>query len=96
MPSKLMKAKIIRVKIEEDDAGLWLATSPDMHGLLVAASSLERMETAVPEAIRNMYLACDVDVLVSRLEDGEDALEPWVAFPTEIARRAIDSLQIKI
>lgn len=65
MPSKSMKEKIIRVKIEEDGERLFFATSPDMKGLLVAATSLDKMKTALPEAIRKMYLARGIDVVVS-------------------------------
>jgi hypothetical protein len=86
MPSKSMKAKIILVKIEQD-GDMFVATSPDMKGLLVCATSYEKIEAAVTEAIRNMYLACGVDVVVSKAEDGTDALEPWIAFPAELARR---------
>jgi hypothetical protein len=86
-----MKAKIIRVKIEEGRTGLFFATSPDMKGLLVAEKTLEKMETAVPEAIRDLYAACDMEVVVSRLENGGDAFEPWVAFPASIARMALES-----
>lgn len=88
MPSKSMKAKIIRVKIEED-GDMFFATSPDMKGFLVAASSLEKMQAAVPDAIRNMYLACDIEVVVSKAEDGVAPFEPWVAFPVELARQAL-------
>jgi hypothetical protein len=88
MPSKSMRAKIIRVKIDED-GDMFFATSPDMKGLLVAATSLEKMDAAVLKAIRNMYLACDIDVFVSKAEDGSDAFEPWVAFPAELARQAL-------
>lgn len=84
-----MKAKIIRVKIEEGEAGLWFARSPDMKGLLVAERTRDEAERVVPLAIREMYAACDIDVVVSRVEDGDDAFDPWVAFPAEIARKTL-------
>lgn len=51
-----MSDKKIRVKIEED-GDIFVATSPDMKGLLVVATSYEKIESAVAEAIRNMELA---------------------------------------
>lgn len=88
MSSTSMRAKIIRVKIEAD-GDMFFATSPDMKGLLVAATSREKMDAAVSEAIRGMYLACGIEVLASKAEEAEDFLEPWVAFPVELARRAV-------
>ena len=88
MPSKSMKAKIIRVKIDED-GDMLVATSPDMKGLLVVATSPEKMERAVTDAIRNLYLVCGIEVVVSKAEDGIDSLEPWIAFPAALARQQV-------
>ena len=93
MPSKSTRAKIIRVKIEEGRTRLFFATSPDMKGFLVAEKTLEKMETAIPEAIRDLYAACDMDVVVSRLENGDEAFEPWVAFPASIARQTLNAVR---
>ena len=76
MRSKSMKAKIVRVKIEEGEAGLWFATSPDMKGLLVAEKTRNDAERVVPDAIRDLYKVCDIDVVVSRVEDGTGSFEP--------------------
>jgi hypothetical protein len=89
MPSKSLKAKIVRVKLELGEAGLWFATSPDLKGLLVAERSREEAEEVVPVAIRDMYAACDLDVVVTRLDDDYGSFVPWVAFPAEIARKAL-------
>ena len=89
MPSKSMKAKIIRIDIEEGRAGLFYATSPNLKGLLVAEDTREKLELAVPHAIRDLYAACDVDVVVTRAEDDGGEFAPWVAFPSEIARQEL-------
>ena len=60
--------------------------------MLTAAPTLEELEGAIKEAIVALYAACDVHVLVSRAEgDEEDGLEPWVAFPVEVARQALEA-----
>ncbi len=84
-----LKAKIVWVKIEEGDAGLYFATSPELKGLLVAESSLEDLEREIPKAIQDLYAACGESVVVTSAEDGTDDLHPWVAVPAEIARRAL-------
>ncbi|MCI4677255.1 hypothetical protein K9U39_13405 [Rhodoblastus acidophilus] len=83
-----MKAKIVRVLVEAD-GDMFFATSPDLKGLLVAATTLEKMDIAVSKAIHDLYLACGSDVVVSKADDGDDQFEPWVAFPAELVKAAI-------
>jgi len=90
-PDNSLKAKIIRIKVERGSAGLFYASSPDLKGLLVAEDTMEKLEAAVPVAIRDLYAACDVQVLVTRAEDDEEGLAPWIAFPAEIARQALQN-----
>ena len=85
-----MKAKIVRIKIEQGDAGLLFATSPEIKGLLVAEETAEALAREIPKAIRDMYAVCGVEVVVSPVEDDEDGdLQPWVAVPAELARAAL-------
>lgn len=91
MQSTATKPKIIRVKIERGTAGLFYATSPNLTGLLVAEDTIEKLEVAIPAAIRDLYAACDVQVFVTRAEDGEEGVGPWIAFPAEIARQALQN-----
>lgn len=91
MPSKSMRAKLVRVKIEEGRAGLFYATSPTLKGLLVAEDTMEKAELAVPQAIKDLYAACDMDVVVTRVDDGDDEFSPYVAIPSEIAREQLAS-----
>lgn len=89
----MMKARIINVKTEEGKAGLFYATSPDLRGLLVAESTLTALERETPKMIVAMYAALGVDVVVTRVEDDDDDLVPWVAFPAELAEKALASMR---
>jgi hypothetical protein len=60
-----MKARIVRIRIDEGKAGLFYATSPDLKGLLVAEPTIDELETEIPKAITALYAAYDVDVVVT-------------------------------
>jgi hypothetical protein len=85
MTTPTMKAHIVRVKIEEGREGLFYATSPDLRGLLVAEATIDGLESEIPKAITALYAACDVEVVVTKAEDGDDDLTPWVAVPVALA-----------
>lgn len=89
MTSDSMKAKMIRIRVEEDPVGLFYATSPDLPGLLVAKPTFGELEADIPRAIAELYAVCGVEVVVSKLEDQDDDFHPWVAFPANLARRAL-------
>ncbi len=93
MTSTSMKAKIVRVKVEKGKAGLFYATSPDLKGLLVAEPTLDALDISIPVAVTDLYAACGVHVVVTKVEDErhQEGLTPWVAFPSEIARKAIEA-----
>lgn len=93
MTSATMKAKIVRVKIEADNVGLYYATSPDLKGLLVAEPTVEELERAIPRAVADLYAACGVEVIVTKAEDGCDEHAPYIAFPTELARRELKRVE---
>jgi hypothetical protein len=88
--SATMKARIVRIKREEGKTGLFYATSPDLKGLIVSASTLDALDQKTPSAIAEMYAACGVDVVVTRVDESQDdALRSWVAVPTVIAKQAL-------
>jgi hypothetical protein len=89
MTSASMKAKIVRIKVDQGKAGLFYATSPDLKGLLVGESTLEALDRAIPTAIADLYLACGVKVIVTKAEDGEDEYPPWIAISAEVAKLAM-------
>ena len=92
MTGSATMARIVRVKLEKGDAGLIFATSPDLPGLLVAQRTKEDLERAIPVAIADLYEACGTPVIVTKLDQPPaDSLQPWVAMPAEIARRALEA-----
>lgn len=83
------KAKTLRVDIQRD-ATLFIATSPDLKGMLVAEHSFDELIAAIPSAVQDLFAACDVPVVVSQVDDGDEMSAPWVAFPAEIARKGLE------
>jgi hypothetical protein len=92
MTTSSMKAKTVRVRIEEGKTGLFFATSPDLKGLLAAEPTVDALHEAIPKAIVDLYGACGVAVVVSMLDQTDDAFQPWVAFPADVARRELGKL----
>lgn len=93
MADARMKARIVNVRFEEGESGLFYATSPDLRGLLVAEPTLDALEGAIAGAITDLYAAVGETVVVSKVEDDGDDLHPWVAFPADVARRALEAAQ---
>src|SRR5258708_5038398 len=90
MTEATMKPRIVRIERERGKAGLFYATSPNLAGLLVAAPTPEALEQAIPQAIKDLYAACGVEVIVSVADETvDDDQERWVAFPAAIARDAL-------
>jgi len=85
-----MGPRIVRVEREQGKAGLFYATSPDLKGLLVAEKTSEALEEAIPQAIKDLYAAHGVEVIVSPADEPPEDREMWVAFPAEIARKALN------
>jgi len=85
-----MRAKIVRVKIEEGKAGLFYATSPDLKGLLVAEPNIDELEAAISRGIADLYAACGETVVVTKAQDGDPDFYPWVAIPAEVAQKAME------
>jgi hypothetical protein len=83
-------ARIVRIRIEEGQTGLFYATSPDLKGLLVAEPSIDKLYEAIPRAISDLYRAVGEQMIVTPMERGDDdQLKPWVAVPLAIAKRAV-------
>ena len=91
MTSATMKARIVRVKVEEGKTGLFYAVSPDLKGLLVAKPTLDELESAIPEAIAALYAACGTEVVVTKAEDDDPDYFPWIAIPAAAARKAMET-----
>ena len=83
---RALRARRIRVVCQEGKTGLFYATSPDLKGLLVAEPSRAALEDAIPQAIEDLYRASGEDVLVTPLDQGDEAEASWVAFPAVAIR----------
>lgn len=83
-----MKAKIIRVSIEEADGRLY-AESADLPGFFVTEADRASLNIAIADGIRLMYEAEGQSVLVQEAEESDsDAAMPWVAVPFPEGREA--------
>jgi hypothetical protein len=80
-------ARTVRVKYEGGDAGPFFATSPDLRGLLVAKPTMDELVEAVPQAIRELYAADGIDMIVVRARYDDREFFRWIAVPVEIARQ---------
>lgn len=85
---------IIRVRIKQDDRGVYTATSPTVKGLLVVSKNFELLlDRLVPEAISDLFEASGQEIIVSRAREGqgESGETPFVLMPVAIARHALES-----
>jgi hypothetical protein len=90
MSEATMKARIVRISCEKGKTGLFYATSSDLKGLLVAEATIDALQKAIPAAIRDMYAALGVEVVVSPVDEPDhDDHRTWVALPVAIAREAL-------
>lgn len=80
-----MKARLIHLALTKAN-GRCFVTSKDLPGLYVSGRTREEVISHVPEAIRVMYLAEGIEVIVSEVEASEQSVPaPWVAVPVHQA-----------
>ena len=95
MTASARHARIVRVAIKKDDRNVFVATSPNLKGLLVVSKDLVLLrDKLVPDAITELYAACDTPVVLAKLDVDEDGVTdafPWVAFPMDVAQHAINN-----
>lgn len=87
-------ARIVRVTIKEADRGVFVATSPNLQGLLVVSKDVKLLaDKLVPEAIADLYAASNQPVVLARVQEDEENPEvlPWVAVPADVARKALEA-----
>jgi hypothetical protein len=93
MADAIMGAKIVHIRVREGETGLLFATSPDLEGLLVAEPTRDALLRVIPNAITQMYAACGVSVVVTFVDNnGQSDGQSWVAFPAEVAKRALHEM----
>lgn len=75
-------AHLINVKFEEGRTGLFYATSDNLRGLLVAAHTLDALNSDVPRAISELYAVRGLQTKVIPVESDRRDNHPWVVIPT--------------
>lgn len=83
------RARIVRVKVEQTKSGLFVATSPDLRGLLVAENTVDALYEAVPQHIRDLFAVQGIDVVVAPAKDEDEVYRPWVAMSAAVAQKAL-------
>jgi hypothetical protein len=68
---------------------LFFATSPDLRGLLVAERSLDELAEAVPQAIKDLFAADGIEMIVTRAAGDSSEFRLWIATPVSVARAAM-------
>jgi hypothetical protein len=85
--------KLLRVSVKEGENGVYVATSPSLKGLLVVSKNFNKLiDTLVPQAIVDLYAACNEHIVVAPLDEDTDDpnVRPFVAVPAEVARQALE------
>lgn len=77
-----MKARIINISLTHSRGRVY-ASSNDMPGLYVSGYTADEVLQDIPEAIRALYEAEGIKVLVTEAESSDDVTipAPWVAVP---------------
>jgi len=77
-----MKATIIRVEIRETEEGRFYASSPDLWGLNISSSTIEKLNNEIPQVIRMLFAAQGKNVSVIEADAlDEKGKAPWIAVP---------------
>ncbi|WP_299970174.1 hypothetical protein [uncultured Roseobacter sp.] len=83
------RAKIVNIRIEATQSGLFRATSTDLVGIHAAAKSIEELQLAVKEMIADLFEAQGENVVVLETEEKHNsAVSPWVVVPKTAVARA--------
>lgn len=89
--NKSLRAKIVQVKFEQGKSGAFLATSPQLKGLLVSKMTYDEARGDVARAITELYAACGETVVVTEIAPEDDSTtDAWVAVPAAIAKEALE------
>ncbi len=94
MTEAKLASRVVRIKVERGETGLFYATSPDLEGLLVAEPNEAALNQMIPGAIEDLYAACGETVVVlpaQAFSDDVDTLS-FVKVPADIAQAALDRI----
>lgn len=81
---------LVRIEIKSGTHGRIYATSEDLKGFLVSKATQAEVLDAIPLAIRDLYKACGMDVIVDRVVNKihpDDGIA-FAAIPADIRQRA--------
>jgi len=88
---KMGYASIIHVSITQDDDGLFVASSPDLAGFLVAHPDKNEVVNDIPNVIRMLIRRrTNQDVVVAPVSPKRDELPAWVSIPSFVATRELE------
>ncbi len=90
MESRL-ESRLVHVDIAEKSHGLFVATSSDLKGLLVAETSLEDLISAIPDAICGLYAVCGETVVALPVGESDGSVRSWFKVPADMVRSALDA-----
>ncbi len=79
------KPRVFRVKIEQGKSGVFLATSPDLKGLLAAGDTMDELMQEIPRSIQAIICASGEAGMLVQAEDlaGEHPMKSWVEIPAD-------------
>ena len=84
------QAILVRVRIKEDEEGLFIATSPNMASLFVADGDFKDLMKEIPQVIKALLKSeKDHDFEIWRMRIADPDERAWVAIPMHIASGAI-------
>lgn len=82
--------KIVRVRRERGRSGAYFATGVDIDGLIISADSEKELESLIPDAITQLYAACGLRVIVTRVQEPpEDHTDKWAATGADLAEQRL-------
>ena len=84
MSASTKMGRVVHVRVTEGATGLFFAESPELKGLLVAEPDMDSLWANVPGAIKDLYRASGVDVVVARVEDSHPDHYAFAAIPEAI------------
>jgi hypothetical protein len=65
----------IKVRFDELPSGRLLATSSDLPSLMISGASPLEFANTIPEAVRELYAASEVAIVVTGVRDLQNGLE---------------------
>lgn len=82
---------LIRVNVQCAD-GLFIATSPDLNGLLIAHPNQDEVQNDIPNVIRMLIRRrTKQDVMVAQVSPRDSEPNSWVSIPAFLAARGMDA-----